>query len=74
MGPIWVLYGQKSLYGAYVRPEWDKLQDSAHMGPIYTCLLGYERSWTGNRLISMDCSTFYTQVLAFTKKKNLVYA
>ena len=40
MGPIWVLYGQKSLYGAHVRPEWDKCPDSANMGPIYTCLLG----------------------------------
>ena len=41
MGPIWVLYGQKCLYGANVGPEWDKCKDSAHIGPIYTCLLGY---------------------------------
>ena len=41
MGPIWVLYGQKSLYGAHVGTEWDKCPDSAHMGPIYTCLLGF---------------------------------
>ena len=40
MGPIWVLYGQESLYGAPVRPECDKCPDSAHMGPIYTCLQG----------------------------------
>ena len=39
MGPIWVLYGQKSLSGAHVGPKWDKCPDSAHMGPIYTCLL-----------------------------------
>ena len=40
MGHIWVLYGQKSLYGAHVGIEWDKCPDSAHMGPTYTCLLG----------------------------------
>ena len=43
---LWDLYGsfmcKKSLYGAPVRPEWDKCPDSAHMGPIYTCLLGKE--------------------------------
>ena len=39
MGPIWVLYGQKSLYGAHVGPEWDKWLESAHMIPIYTRLL-----------------------------------
>ena len=39
MGPIRVLYGQKSLYGAQVGPKWDKCPDSAHMVPIYTCLL-----------------------------------
>ena len=42
--PIWDLYGsymgKTSLYGAHVRPEWDKCPDSAHMGHIYTCLLG----------------------------------
>ena len=42
--PIWDLYrsymGKKSLYGAHAGPEWDKCPDSAHMGPIYTCLLG----------------------------------
>ena len=38
--PIWDLYGQKSLYGAYIGPEWNECPDSAHMGPIYTCLLG----------------------------------
>ena len=36
MGLIWA----KSLYRAHVGPEWDKCPDSAHMGPIYTCLLG----------------------------------
>ena len=41
MGHIWVLYGQKSLYGAHVGLEWDKCPDSAHMGPTYTCLLGW---------------------------------
>ena len=41
MGHIWVLYGQKSLYGAHVGLEWDKYPDSAYMGPRYTCLLGY---------------------------------
>ena len=41
MGPIQVLYWQKSLYGAHAGPEWDKCPDSAHMGPIYTCLLGW---------------------------------
>ena len=40
MGHIWVLYGQKSLYGAHVGLEWDKCPDYAHMGPTYTCLLG----------------------------------
>ena len=40
MGHIWVLYGQKSLYGAHVGLEWDKCPVSAHMGPTYTCLLG----------------------------------
>ena len=25
---------------AHVGPEWDKCPDSAHMGPIYACLLG----------------------------------
>ena len=40
MGPIWVLYGQKSLYRARVGPEWDEFPDSVPMGPIYTCLLG----------------------------------
>ena len=40
MGHIWVLYGQKSLYGAHVGLEWDKCPDSAHMGPTYTCLPG----------------------------------
>ena len=40
MGRIWILYGQKSLYGAHVGLEWDKCPDSAHMGPTYTCLLG----------------------------------
>ena len=40
MGHIWVLYGQKSLYGAHVGLEWDKCPDSAYMGPTYTCLLG----------------------------------
>ena len=40
MGHIWVLYGQKSLYGAHVGLEWDKCPDSSHMGPTYTCLLG----------------------------------
>ena len=39
MGPIRVLYGQKSLYGAQVGPKWDKCPESAHMVPIYTCLL-----------------------------------
>ena len=39
MGPIWDLYGQKSLYGAHVGPEWDKWPESTHMVPIYTCLL-----------------------------------
>ena len=39
MGHIWVLYGQKSLYGAHVGHEWDKFPDSAYMGPTYTCLL-----------------------------------
>ena len=43
--PMWDLYGsymgKKSLYGAHVGPEWDKCPDSAHMGHIYTCLLGY---------------------------------
>ena len=43
--PIWDLYGsymgKKSLYGAHVGPEWDKCPDSAHMGHIYTCLLGW---------------------------------
>ena len=39
MGPIRVLYGQKSLYGAKVGPKWDKCPESAHMVPIYTCLL-----------------------------------
>ena len=38
MGPIRVLYGQKSLYGAHVGPKWDKCPESAHMVPIYTCL------------------------------------
>ena len=42
--PIWDLYrsymGKKGLYGAHAEPEWDKCPDSAHMGPIYTCLLG----------------------------------
>ena len=41
MGHIWVLYGQKNLYGAHVGLEWDKCPDSAYMGPTYTCLLGY---------------------------------
>ena len=44
--PIWDLYGsymgKKSLYGAHVGPEWDKCPDSAHMGHIYTCLLGFD--------------------------------
>ena len=40
MGHISVLYGQKRLYGAHVGLEWDKCQDSAHMGLTYTCLLG----------------------------------
>ena len=40
MGHIWVLYGQKSLYGAHVGLEWDKCPDSAHMGLTYICLLG----------------------------------
>ena len=40
MGHKWVLYGQKSLYGAHVGIEWDKCPDSAHMGPTYACLLG----------------------------------
>ena len=40
MGPIWVLYGQKGLHEAHVEPEWDKCPDSAHMGPIRTCLFG----------------------------------
>ena len=39
MGPIRVLYGQKSLYEAQVGPKWDKCPESAHMVPIYTCLL-----------------------------------
>ena len=39
MGPIRVLYGQKSLYGAQVGPKWDKCPESAHMVTIYTCLL-----------------------------------
>ena len=39
MGPIRVLYGQKSLYAAQVGPKWDKCLESAHMVPIYTCLL-----------------------------------
>ena len=39
MGPIRALYGQKSLYGAQVGPKWDKCPESAHMVPIYTCLL-----------------------------------
>ena len=42
--PIWDLYGsymgKQSLYRAHVGPEWDKCPDSAHMGHIYTCLLG----------------------------------
>ena len=42
MGPILVLYGQKSLYGAHIGPEWDECPDSAPMGPIYTYLLGSE--------------------------------
>ena len=40
MGPICVLYGQNSLYGAHVGSEWGKCPDSAHIGPLYTCLLG----------------------------------
>ena len=43
MGHIWVLYGQKSPYGAHVGLEWDKCPDSAHMGPTYTCLLGLDK-------------------------------
>ena len=39
MGPIRVLYGQKSLYRAKVGPKWDKCPESAQMVPIYTCLL-----------------------------------
>ena len=39
MGPIRVLYGQKSLYGAQVGLKWDKCPESAHMVPIYACLL-----------------------------------
>ena len=31
--------GKKSLYGAQVGPKWDKCPESAHMVPIYTCLL-----------------------------------
>ena len=47
MGHIWVLYGQKSLYGAHVGLEWDKCPDSAHMGPTYTCLLGCTKRFLG---------------------------
>ena len=53
--PMWDLYGsymgKQSLYGAHVGPEWDKCPDSAHMGHIYTCLLGrrlhmkFEQNW-----------------------------
>ena len=32
--------GKKTQYGTHVGPEWDKCPDPAHMGPIYTCLLG----------------------------------
>ena len=28
MGPVWVLYEQKRLYGAHVGPEWAKCPDS----------------------------------------------
>ena len=34
-GLIWA----KNLYGAQVGPKWDKCPESAHMVPIYTCLL-----------------------------------
>ena len=41
--PIWDLYrsymGKKAYMGPMQDP-WDKCPDSAHMGPIYTCLLG----------------------------------
>ena len=37
MGPIWVLYGKKSLHGAHVGPERAKCPDSAHW-VTYTCI------------------------------------
>ena len=37
MGLIWA----KKPIWANVGLEWDKCPDSAHMGPTYTCLLGY---------------------------------
>ena len=37
MGLIWA---KKSLYRTHVVPEWHKCPDSAHVGHIYTCLLG----------------------------------
>ena len=40
MGPIWFLYGQEKPIFGHVGPEWAKCPYSAHMGPIYTSLLG----------------------------------
>ena len=55
MGHIWVLYGQKSLYGAHVGLEWEKCPDSAHMGPLYTCLLGsYKKTVYTQRRFDVD--------------------
>ena len=40
-GPMWVPHGLKFQCRAHIGPIWALCPDSAHMGPILPCLLGY---------------------------------
>ena len=62
---------QKSLYGAHAGPEWDKCPDSAHMGPIYTCLLGSWHVYIQTKLICNQQNIERSQV-ELKKEKKLI--
>ena len=73
-GPIWVPHGLKFLYGTHIGPIWASCPDSAHMGPICPCVLGWSSknlfTWSVGPKPCKPCFSFF--IIFVTKMREFI--